>query len=78
MTATFRNTITGQEVELNLEGDMFGVGSVITLSSGQPVAQITREFDVRDFFGGQTVSFHTEGADGSTSSPWRRELIWRW
>lgn len=77
MTATINNATTGQETELNLEGDMFGAGSVITLSSGQPVAQIMREYNLRDFFGSQTVRTERGRADGSTSLRWRRGLIWR-
>ncbi|GMK53462.1 hypothetical protein CspeluHIS016_0100480 [Cutaneotrichosporon spelunceum] len=43
LTATFTNASTGQECELNIKGDMFGMGSVIRCN-GQPVAQISRQY----------------------------------
>lgn len=58
MTATFRNAVTGQENELSVKGDMFGMGSVISLNGTQPVGQISRQyFNAREYFGDkQTVS----------------------
>lgn len=58
MTASFRNAATGQDVELSVKGDMFGMGSVITLNGTQPVAQISRQYmNGRQWIGGQqTVS----------------------
>lgn len=58
MTASFRNATTGQDVELSVKGDMFGMGSVISLNGTQPVAQISRQYmNGRQWIGGQqTVS----------------------
>ncbi|TXT09619.1 uncharacterized protein COLE_03553 [Cutaneotrichosporon oleaginosum] len=43
MTATFRNAVTGQNCELSIRGDMFGLGTTITLNGNIPVAQISRK-----------------------------------
>jgi hypothetical protein len=57
MQATFRNHSTGQEVTLELRGDMWG-GSADISMGGVPVAQITRQlFNMREVFADkQTVS----------------------
>lgn len=57
MQATFRNASTGQEVMLELRGDMWG-GSADLAWNGQPVAQIARQlFNAREVFSDkQTVS----------------------
>lgn len=43
LTITFTNSITGKPCELNIKGDMFGMGSVIRCN-GQPIAQISRQY----------------------------------
>ncbi|CAK9780411.1 hypothetical protein CC85DRAFT_283526 [Cutaneotrichosporon oleaginosum] len=59
LTVTFTNAITGQPVELNIKGDMFGMGSVIRCN-GQPIAQISREyFNAAQIFGDQQTYFVT-------------------
>ncbi|BEI86716.1 hypothetical protein CcaverHIS002_0700620 [Cutaneotrichosporon cavernicola] len=43
MTATFRNANTGENAELSMRGDMFGLGTTIVLNGNIPVAQISRK-----------------------------------
>lgn len=43
MTATFCNAVTGENAELSIRGDMFGLGTTVTLNGNTPVAQISRK-----------------------------------
>ncbi|RSH83779.1 hypothetical protein EHS25_005394 [Saitozyma podzolica] len=59
MQATFRNHSTGQEVTLELRGDMWG-GSADISMGGMPVAQITRQlFNMREVFADKQTYFVT-------------------